>query len=292
MRLIRFILIPMLVVFSSPAFAAEKLNVVASFSVIGDMVKQIGRDDVVVKTLVGPNMDAHTYQPTPADARMLADADLVFVNGLGFEGWIDRMVQASGYKGKVVVLSEGIAPRMIDKNEIDPHAWQNLLNGKIYVANIAKALKAALPEKAGQIDYRAAVYSAEMERLNQLIVDDFAAIPAARRKIITNHEAFGYFGDAYGIVFVSPIGMNTEAEPSASDVAKLINQIKSEGVKLVFIENMSNPKLIKQIAKDAGAEMGGELFSDSLSLPGGPASTYLDMFQSNVDKMKGALIGK
>lgn len=268
---------------------AAPLKVVASFSILGDMAQQVGGDAVAVKILVGPDSDTHTYQPTPADVKAVTDADLIVINGLGFEGWMGRLIQSSGYKGKIVVASEGVKSRTMDENETDPHAWQDLANGRIYAQNIATALTQALPKQAAIIKTRALRYDAEIAKMDQYVRTELAAVPPARRKIITSHDAFGYFGAAYDILFLAPVGMNTEAEPSAAGVAKLIEQIKAEKVKTVFIENMSNPKLIQQIARDSGAQMGGALYSDALSAANGSAPTYLAMFKNNVPKMKAAL---
>lgn len=294
---------------ANPAWSAEKLPVVASFSVLGDMVKTIGGDDVDVTTLVGPDMDSHSFEPTPADGKAIASAKLLVINGLGFEGWIERLAQSAGYKGAIVTASAGIKTREMAEEEeghghehehghdhhdehghaIDPHAWQSLRNGEIYAANIADALKKALPEKADAIQSRADAYIVQIKETDQWVRDQFAAIPQARRKIITSHDAFGYFGDAYGITFMSPEGLSTESEPTPKDVAELADQIKHEGVKKFFVENMSSPRLIEQIAKDTGATIGGTLFSDALSGPESQSPTYLDMFRNNAALMAAAM---
>ncbi len=280
--------------FTAPARAADApLPVVASFSILGDMVKQIGGDAVAVKTLVGPDSDTHTYQPTPDDAKTIADAKIVFVNGLGFEGWVDRLIGSSGYTGAVVTASNGVHPRsMVDdgKKITDPHAWQNLSNAHLYVKNIAAALELALPAQAGAIHKRAEKYDAEIAAKDQWVKAQFAHIPAAQRKIITSHDAFGYFGAAYGVKILAPQGYSTEAEPSAADVAHLGDQMKSEGIKTVFLENMTNPRLIEQLGRDAGATVGGTLYSDALSGADGSAPDYLAMFDNNVPKMKSAML--
>jgi len=277
-----------------PACAADKpLHVVASFSILADMVRQVGGDDVVVTSLVAPDADTHAYQPTTEDAKSLAKADLIVVNGLGFEGWMQRLSVASGTKGVIVVASVGITPRTMTEDNrriTDPHAWQDLANGRIYVKNIAAALEKAAPEHAPAFRVRAARYEAELVKVDQEVRKQLADIPLAQRKIITSHDAFGYFGAAYGVAFLAPVGISTESEPSASDVARLVTQIKAEGVREVFIENMTNAKLIEQIAKDAGAEVGGTLYSDALSLPTGPAPTYLAMFSNNVPKLRAAML--
>ena len=277
------------------ALAGEPLKVVASFSILGDMVKDVGGDRVSLTTLVGPNSDTHVYQPTPGDAKALARADLVMVNGLGFEGWMGRLVKASGYKGQVVVASQGITPRtMIDEDQggkkiRDPHAWQDLSNGKLYVANIEKALSQADPAGAETYQANAQAYTKKIEDMDAWVKAEFAKVPREQRRIITSHDAFGYFGQAYGVTLLAPIGYSTEAEASAQNVGKLIRQIKREKIKALFIENMSDPRIIERIAKDAGVQAGGTLYSDALSEPGGPGATYLDMFRNNVTKMVAAM---
>lgn len=286
-----FVLIALMVL-SLPALAADKpVRVVASFSILADMAASIGGDDVSVTSLVAPNRDAHTYEPTPEDAKALAHADIVLINGLGFEGWIERLVQASGSKAKITIASQGVTTRTMDATgAIDPHAWQDIANGRLYAKNIAMAFEQALPGEAVVIAARASRYDTELAKIDRHVRAQFADIPAAQRKIITSHDAFGYFGAAYGVTFLAPVGLNTEAEPSASDVVKLIGQIKSEGIKQLFLENMTNPKLIEQIGKDTGAEMGGTLYSDALSAADGPAPTYLDIFRNNVPKLRAAML--
>lgn len=248
------------------------------------MVKQVGGDTVSVITLADADTDAHAYQPKPADSKALANAKMVFINGLGFEGWIDRMIKSSGFRGDKVVLSTGAKT-----SNDDPHAWQDLANGRVYVRNIADALTKAMPEKADYIKSRAQKYDAELAALDERIHKELSAIPENNRKIITSHDAFGYFGRAYGVKFLSPVGVSTEAEPSAASVAKLIEQIKTEKVGIVFVENMSSPKLITRISKESGAQMGGELYSDALSSSNGPAPTYIAIFDHNLRLMLDAM---
>jgi zinc/manganese transport system substrate-binding protein len=275
---------------ANPAQAADKpLSVVTSFSVLGDMVRQVGGDAVVVKTLVGPDGDAHAYEPTPDDAESIAKADLVVVNGLHLEGWMTRLLASTKTKAKIVTASVGVAPReMVEENEgkvTDPHAWQDLSNGRIYVKNIAAALEEAAPDRAQEIEARAKAYDAKLAAMDSEVRAKLAAIPQEKRKIITSHDAFGYFGAAYGVKFMAPQGLSTESEASATDLESLIRQIKAEHIKTLFIENMTDPRLIQQIAKDTGAQMGGTLYSDALSPPSGPAPTYLDMFKNNLPKL-------
>ncbi|MBK9082734.1 MAG: metal ABC transporter substrate-binding protein [Rhizobiales bacterium] len=270
-----------------PAFAAERIKVVASFSILADLVRQVGGERVSVTTLVGANADAHVYSPSPADAVRVRQADLVVINGLGFEGWADRLVRAVAYEKARLVASQGISA-LRSGGGIDPHAWQDVANTKRYVANIRDALAEIDP--AGRAEYaaRATAYSARLDALDGEIRALVAAIPPDRRKAITSHEAFSYFGDAYGIVFHSPQGVSTESEPGAAQVAALIRQIKAESIKAVFIENMSDPRLVTQIAKETGAKLGGRLYSDALS-SGGPAGTYVDMMRHNARAIARAL---
>jgi zinc/manganese transport system substrate-binding protein len=290
---------------AAPALAAE-VTAVASFSILGDMVARVGGDRVAVTTIVGPNADTHVYEPRPSDAAAVAGADIFFINGLGFEGWMDRLVEATAYKGPLVVASEGVASHEMaegeeheehadehghDHGETDPHAWQSLTNGVLYVENIAKGLCAV--DAAGCATYtaNAEAYSAELTALDATVREELEAVPADKRKVITTHDAFGYFAEAYGVTFLAPEGISTDAEPSAADVARLITQIKAEGVSALFIENMSDPRLIQQIANETGVTLGGELYADALSEPDGPAPTYLDMFRHNVGLLIPAMEG-
>jgi len=280
---------------SARAAPARKLKAVATISVLGDLVKNVGGDQVDVTTLVGPNADAHIFSPTPGDARMVAAADIVFVNGLGLEGWMTRLIVASGTKAPTVVVTKGIAARKVDEGgaqrraEIDPHAWQSVANVKIYVANIRDGLAAVDPAHQAIYDANAQAYLGKLDELEREVKAAIAGIPAGRRKIITNHAAFGYFGDAYGVEFIAPEGVSTDAEPSAKDIASIIAQIRRQKIPAVFLENITDPRLIREIARETGAAIGGALYSDALSEPGGPAGTYIAMMRHNVHEMTKAL---
>lgn len=277
------------------AFAAGELKVVASFSILGDMVKNVGGDRVALTTLVGPNQDAHVFEPTPADAKALSEAKLVIVNGMGFEGWMDRLIRTSGYKGPVILASAGVRAMLMTDEEhagkkvADPHAWQDLTNGEIYASNIARALSQADPAGAKTYASNAEAYIKKIEDTDAWVKSEFAKIPPDKRKVITSHEAFGYFGAAYGVTFLAPMGYSTESEASAKGVVTLIRQIRQEKVKALFVENITDPRIMERIAQETGTEAGGPLFSDSLSAPGGPAPTYLEMFKNNVTKMVAAM---
>lgn len=292
---------------AAPALAAPR-QVVATFSVLGDMVKAVGGPDVHITTLVPPGGDAHVYQPRPGDAKAIARADLVVVNGLGMEGWIDRLIAASGYKGRVAVASEGVTSQTMEDEDgadhdagpaahddgkphivTDPHAWQNVANGAIYIRNIATALGAMDQPHAPAYEARAKAYLAELKDLDAWVKAQIAAVPPQKRRIITSHDAFGYFGTAYGIHFLAPLGLSTEADPSAAHVGALIRQMRAEHIKALFIENMTDPRLVQQLAREAGAVVGGTLYSDSLSKAGGPADTYVKMFRHNVPAMVAAM---
>jgi zinc/manganese transport system substrate-binding protein len=277
---------------SGSAQAADKIKAVASFSILADMVSQVGGDRVDVIALVGPNGDAHVYEPTPADAKNLAAANILFVNGLGFEGWMDRLEKSSGFKGKTVVASTGVTSRQMVEDEkkiTDPHAWQSLANGKLYVANIRDGLIAVDPEGKATYEANAAKYLDEIAKEEAIVTETLAKLPEARRKIITSHDAFGYFGAAYGLEVIAPEGVSTESEASAKDVAKIIRQIKAEKIPAVFMENITDHRLLDQIAKETGAKIGGTLYTDALSPPSGPAGTYLDMFRNNIETLSEAL---
>jgi zinc/manganese transport system substrate-binding protein len=259
-------------------------------------VKQVGGDRVEVTTFVGPNGDAHVYEPTPGDAKTLLDSKILVVNGLGLEGWMSRLQKSSGFKGQVVTATKGIKTRQMEEEEhgkthkiTDPHAWQSLANGSIYVQNIRDGLVAADP--AGKETYvaNATKFLSDIDEVEKTVKDSIARLPPARRKIITTHDAFGYFGATYGMEFIAPEGVSTESEASAKDVAKIIRQIKAEKIPAVFLENVTDHRLLDQIAKETGAKVGGTLYSDALSDSNGPAATYLDMFRHNVATLSEAL---
>lgn len=276
--------------------AEGKLPVVASFSILADFVREVGGERVALITLVGPDGDAHVYSPSPADAKAMAAASLVVVNGLKFEGWLTRLLKSSGTKAKLATATEGITPlKMQDDGHghghggEDPHAWQSVSNAKVYVANILKALSAADPAGKAIYEANAAAYLAKLDALETEIKAAVARIPADRRKAITSHDAFAYFAKAYGIAFVAPQGVSTEAEASARDVGRIIRQVKAQKVPAVFLENISNPRLAEQIARESGARIGGRLYSDALSGSDGPAGTYIAMMKHNISQIEKAL---
>lgn len=264
-------------------------RVVASFSILADMARELAPAGVQVTALVGPDSDAHVYEPSPADGKRLAQADLVLINGLGFEGWIERMVKVSGYRGPVTVASQGIQPRSGGHHGADPHAWQNLALARRYAANISAAFAQRWPDQRDELSRRNADYLARIEQLDARVREWLGAVPRAQRRVITSHDAFGYFGAAYGVDFLAPQGWNTHSEPSAAAVARLIRQIKKDGVRALFIENISDPRLVERIAREGGVRIGGTLYSDALSKPGGPASTYLQLFEHNARSLAAAL---
>jgi zinc/manganese transport system substrate-binding protein len=286
---------------AAPARAQEapqdKLKAVATTSIIADFVRNVGGDRVTVATLVGPDGDAHVYSPTPGDAKTLASAAVVFANGLGLEGWMTRLVKASGTRAPLVVVSNGVAPRKMPdegrpgRQAVDPHAWQSVADAKIYVANIRDGLSAVDPAGKAAYGANAAAYLGKLDELEKEITAAIADIPPGRRKIITTHDAFGYFGDAYGMSFIAPEGVATEAEPSAKDVAAIIAQIRRQKIPAVFLENITDPRLMQTIARETGARIGGTLYSDALSAPGGPAATYIEMMRHNLRALTTALRG-
>jgi zinc/manganese transport system substrate-binding protein len=275
-----------------------KIRAVATTSILGDLVRNVGGDRIDVATLVGPNGDSHVFSPAPGDARTLNDASIVFVNGLGLEGWMTRLVKASGTKALTVVVSNGITPRKTadvrdpSRTAIDPHAWQSIANAEIYVDNIRDGLDTIDPAGKPVYDANAASYLAKLATLEKQVETAIEKIPADRRTIVINHRAFGYFSDAYGLTFLSPEGVSTDAEPSAKDVAKIIGLIRTQKIPAVFLENISDPRLIEQIARETGAVIGGKVYSDALSEPGGPADSYIAMMRHNVQEFSKALIGR
>jgi zinc/manganese transport system substrate-binding protein len=284
----RRLLLCVFLLIASPLHAAERLNVVASFSILGDFVRTIGGDRVNVTTLVGADSDVHVYTPAPSDAKRVADAKLVIVNGLGLEGWLPRLVQSSGSKAQVVTASAGIAPLKLG-SAADPHAWQSVPNARVYVTDIANALVAADPDDADFFRAQAKAYLDKLETLDREVREAVAKIPADRRKVISTHDAFGYFAAEYGIQFVAPLGVSTETEPSARDIAAIIGQIRAQKIPAVFLENISDDRLIRRIAAETGAKVGGTLISDGLTGEKGPAPTYIDMVRHNIKALTSAL---
>ncbi len=277
---------------TGPALAQDKVKVIATFSILADFVKNVGGDRAEIASLVPVNGDAHVYAPSPADAKKLSAAKVVFTNGLGFEGWIPRLVKASGTKGMVVVTTKGIKTLKMEeegKVQTDPHAWQSVANAKVYVANIRDALVAADPAGKAAYEANAAAYTAKLDALDREVKEQVAKIPADRRRIITTHDAFGYFKAAYGVDFIAPQGVSTESEASAKDVAKIIGQIKKQTIPAVFLENVSDPRLLERIAKESGAKVGGTLYSDALTDEKGQAPTYIDMMKHNIRTLGAAL---
>lgn len=309
LKLIRLALTASLIAIAPTIAGAEPLKVVASFSIIGDFARNVGRDRIALTTIVGPDGDAHVYEPKPDDAVAMAKADVVLVNGLHFEGFLSRLVAASATKATVVELSKGVTPiamkdEFAEHDEgaeagddghahggLDPHAFQSIANAKIYVANIVDAFCAA--DANGCDTYRAngQAYTTKLTDMEAMVTAAVASIPADKRVIITSHDAFGYFEHAYGLTFLAPQGVTTDSDPSAADVAAMIRQIREDKAAAIFVENISNGRLAEQIASETGLKIGGTLFSDSLSPPDGPAATYLDMMAHNIATIKGAILG-
>jgi zinc/manganese transport system substrate-binding protein len=274
--MLRALLAAVLLLTALPVSAQPHLKVVSTFSILDDFVGEIGGDRVERSVIVGPNTDMHTYQPKPTDARMLAAAQVLVSNGLGFEGWIDRLAEAASFKGRRIVASTGIAPAP------DPHCWQDVACARRYVANIADGLAAADPANAALYRDRAARYDQRLADLDAWIRDEISKVPPGRRRVITGHDSFQYFARAYGVQFAAPRGYNTDSEPTARDVAGLIRQVREEKTKALFVENMTNPNMVQEIARDSDATVGPRLYTDALSRPEGPAATYIAMMRHNV----------
>jgi zinc/manganese transport system substrate-binding protein len=278
---------------------AGPVPVVATFSILADIVRRVGGERVAVTALVGPDGDAHSYAPTPADAGRLAAARLIVTNGLGFEGWMSRLIRSSGTRAGVVTATRGIQPLAAEGSHAhghghahgahDPHAWQDASLVKTYVANIASALAEADPGGKADFASQAAAYTAELDALHAEIRQAMAAIPRERRRILTTHDAFRYFSRAYGVDFIAVRGVSSDSEPSAREIAALIRQIRQGRITALFMENMSDPRSIERIAAETGARIGGRLYSDALSPPDGPAATYLDLMRHNSRQIAGAL---
>jgi len=274
------------------AAADAKPKVVATFTIIGDLVQAVGGDAVTVTTLVGPDGDAHVFEPKPSDLAAVAEANLVVSNGLGMEPWLDRLIGSANYQGKVLVASQGVTPLPFKeeadasgKMPDDPHAFQDLTNGRQYVKNIAGALAMLVPKDAAAIVGRAAKLDGEMAAMDAELKAKLGALPKANRRILTSHDAFHYFAKAYGLDIQSIQGVSTDTEPSAADLAAIARQAKAGQVKAIFLENMSNPQLARTISSESGVPVGGELVADALTNPDGLAPHYLDMFRYNLAEL-------
>ena len=265
---------------------AKTLNVVASFSILSDITSQVGGEHVNVTALVGPDGDPHTFEPSAKESALLNKADVVVVNGLGLEGWLDRLVKASGFKGQLVVASNGVQTHTLKEDGVtvtDPHAWNSAANGALYAQNILNALVKADPADEAALNASGQRYIAQLKQMDSWAKERFSAIPQAKRKVLTSHDAFGYFARAYGVEFMAPQGISSESEASAAQVAEIIRQIKADDVHVWFMENQLDPRLVKQIAGATGAQPGGELYPEALSEKGGAADTYQKAFRHNVD---------
>lgn len=275
----------------SPAAWGKPL-VVTSFSILADMVHQIGQDKIEVATLVGPNQDAHVFEPRPQHVKLLEKADLLITNGLGFENWLDRLIRASGFKGTLAIATKGVEPLHYTEHGHtipDPHAWHSLKNALLYVDNVVDALSRLIPEEKAFFEAKGKAYKAELELLRKEIDQKLASVPLEQRKVLTNHDAFEYLGRDFHISFYSPLGMSTEAEASAKAIVTLIHKIREEGINAVFVENILNPRLIEQIARETGSHIAGSLYSDALDVPDTSADTYLSMMRSNLHALADAL---
>jgi zinc/manganese transport system substrate-binding protein len=289
-NLTKLVAIVAFILYAGASLAEDRIKIVASFSILGDMVEQVVGDLANVTTIVGPDADAHVYQPSVADARAVADADIIFINGLGFETWSDTLIAESGTNASVHVATAGVKIVTID-GSTDPHAWNSLSNGVVYVNNIAATLSEKMPTKADVIEANRAAYVDQLMALDTATKATLANLPANKRTVVTAHDAFGYLADAYDMTFLAPVGIDTEAEPSAQDLAILIDQLKADGAAALFVENITSPALVQQIADETGLTIGGRLFSDALSKSGGPATSYLAMFEHNLETLLTALEG-
>jgi zinc/manganese transport system substrate-binding protein len=283
-----FLLAMTLLLSVAPSYAQERVRVVASFSILADFVKNVGGDRVEVTALVGADGDVHVYSPTPADVRKITEAKLFVVNGLGLEGWLPRLLQAAGSKASIVTATSRITP--LKRGSVaDPHAWQSVANAKSYVITIREALVAADPPHADFFTKNAEGYLAKLDALDGEVQEAVRQIPESRRKVISTHDAFGYFQSRYGIEFIAPLGVSTESEPSARDIAKIIDQVKAAHIPAVFLEKIGDPRLMRRISAETGAKIGGTLYSDSLTDEKGEAPTYIDMVRHNIRVLTNAL---
>lgn len=287
-RVLNFALTAALALVPALTGAHDKITVVASFSILGDMVEQVTGDLAEVTTIVGPDADAHVYTPNASDAKAVADADVIFVNGLGFETWSKTLIENSGTKAQVFVATDGITPLKVE-GETDPHAWNSLANGLVYVDNIAQGLSRVDSVHAPAFRANAEAYRARLTALDASAKEQLGKLPDDKRTVVTAHDAFGYLADAYGLNFLAPVGIDTEAEPSARELAALIDHLKQVGAGALFVENIASSALVEQIERETGLRIAGRLYSDALSERGGPATSYEKMFQHNLATLIQAL---
>jgi zinc/manganese transport system substrate-binding protein len=307
-RLIPAFIACLMLLLSGTAHARDKLAVVTSFSILADMTARIGGEHVAVTSLVPANTDAHMFTPAPGDVKTLGAAEVFVMNGLGFEAWAEKLVKSANFKGAAVVAAKGVTTlkaleeeghdhdahdhgHVKHDHERDPHAWQNIENGIIYAANIRDALVKADPAHAADYKANAGRYIAELKELHAWVKAEIGKVPASKRKVITSHDAFQYFGRAYGVEFLAPAGVNEETEPSAQDMARIIDQMRKERITALFLENVNDKRLVEQLQRDGGATIGGTIYSDALSAADGPASTYAGMLKHNVRLLVPAMLG-
>lgn len=270
------------------AQAAAPLRVVASFSILADLLREIGGPLVEVTPLVGPGADVHVFEPRPADLKLLVRVDLVVGNGLNFEPWLARLQRAADYRGASVSAADGITPRR-NGLMVDPHAWHDLRLAQRYVTHLTEALARLRPDAATELRRRGTDYAVRLDALDREMRALLEPIPPAVRRVMTTHDAFGYLGAAYGIEFTAPQGWSTESEPSAAQVAALIRQLRTRQIRALFLESGVNPRLLQRIAAEGGAVIGGTLYGDTLSPPGGPADTFLKLVRHNITTLVAAL---
>jgi len=262
----------------------SSIRVVTSFSILEDLVQELGGENVTVVNLVGRNADAHMYQTKPSDAVAIANAELVIFNGLEFEGWMVRLIENSDYQGKQLIASKGV-DAIKNGEEIDPHAWQSFHNIRVYIQNITRTLIALRPQYAAQFTLRQKQYLNSLDNLEKRLLEKIATIPPSKRVVVTSHDAFGYLGREFDIQFLAPLGVSLDVEASAEDVAAVIDQIRKQNVKALFVENINNPRLLQRISAETNVAIGGRLHSDALSEADAPADTYLKMMQYNVESL-------
>lgn len=272
-----------------PASAAEPLRVVASFTVLADIAAQVGGGEVAVSSLVPAGGEPHEWQPRPSDVRRIAEADLVVVNGLGLEGWLDRLIDASGFEGPVLVASRDTVPLRGPTGMADPHAWHSLVEARRYAAVVASELSRLRPDSAAAFAVNLGVFESKLDRLADWAEARVEGIPRDRRVVVTTHDAFAYLGRDYGITVLAPAGLDSAAQPSARRMAELVSEIGRTGVRAVFLESGGNERLARTLAAEAGVATGDPLFAGTLSPPGGPADGYTAMWRHNLSLMLGAI---
>ena len=287
---------------AGPARATDRIPVVVTFSVIGDMLASVGGDRVDIKTIVKAGGDCELYQPTAADVATVASARALFVNDLNeeFEPWLEPLLKQALFKGTKVVVTRGVRTLTAEEEHpvsgrqlpaaIDQHAWLDPRNGIIYVRNIAEALERVDPAGAADYRARAAAYTKQIQAVDDWARKEIASVPSGKRRALASHDSLEYIANTYGITLLTVNGWTNKSEPSAAELTKLARQIQAAHVKALFLDSITDPRAMQRIAGETGAVIGGTLYGDSLSPTGGEADSYVKMLRHDVSTLKAGML--